>query len=101
MTVVVSFLLLWGQSLRRGVDEVLFELATSAWRVFLWYSLLSIADFLMFHLFVVRHHAIMNIPWYAAWQGLLVIVFWFLVLASAAIVKARHQGKSSNSIHYQ
>ncbi len=78
-----TFLFLWhrtakvigrGDGYRRG---------ESAWRVFFWYELLSVADFAFLHLHSLPRRPTRDYTWYTAWEGMLVVPFWFLLRTSA------------------
>ena len=45
----------------------------------MWYSLLSVGDFLILHLIVLPDRNAADHKIYTAWQGLLVIPFWYTV----------------------
>ena len=53
--------------------------ARLAWKGFLCYALLSIADFFMFHWYVLPLRPMKDYTALTSWQGLLVIGFWLAV----------------------
>jgi len=79
MTLVFVFVLMWQYTTRHRFNEKTLQLATMAWNIFLLYALLSIADFIVLHLYLLPRRGVPDYTPVTAWEGLLVIPFWLVV----------------------
>jgi hypothetical protein len=77
MGFIFTFLLLWRRSATLGQTDA-YRRAESAWNIFFWYALLSVADFATLHLHSLPRRPIHDYTWYTAWQGMLVIPLWLV-----------------------
>jgi len=79
MGFVFTFVLLWRKVAASGANVDVYRRGTLVWRAFLWYVLLSIADFAVLHLYTLPRRPSTDYSWHTAWEGLLVIPFWFVL----------------------
>lgn len=79
MTLVFTFIFIWAHAKRSDADEGMQRLAVSAWNTFLPYALLSIADFVVLHLYLLPRRGLPDYTPFTASEGLLVIPFWLAV----------------------
>jgi hypothetical protein len=99
MTVVLVFLRSWFQVSADGDPAA--HLGCRAWWTFLPYSLLSIADFVIMHLWLLPKRGVPDYSWHTAWEGLIVLPFWGIMFGFAVILRAaksrRHNRRVAHS----
>ena len=95
MSFVFVFILAWIDALRdsgyQGSDS-----ANLAWKGFLCYALISIADFLVFHWYVLPLRTTQDHTAFTSWQGLLVIVFSVALDAYIRFLKRTRAFRAKN-----
>ena len=88
MALVFTFILIWLRTARVNGARSAYGYGVLAWRTFFGYALLCIADFAVFHLYSLPRRPLHDYDWHTAWQGLLVVPFWFVVKTLCAFGKA-------------
>jgi hypothetical protein len=73
MSLIFFFISAWAMTMGAINDQF----ARRAWGAFMWYTMLSIGDFLVLHFAVLSGGKVGDYTTYTAWQGLLVIPFWY------------------------
>ena len=83
MAFVFTFLFLWHRTATSLGKSYAYSRGELVWRVFFWYALLSVADFLVLHLWSLPRRPTHDYTWHTAWEGMLIVPFWFLIRTSA------------------
>ena len=87
-TILVVFLVLWLRSFT-CIGAKIAESGFSIWKVFVWYSWLSILDFGVNHVIILPRHPEVEYSWAKGWQALLVIPFSLSTLQYARALQQR------------